>query len=97
MLTAIFMGFLSAIALVILMSRIDIRKFVGYPVIVDIIGSVLFAVIFAGTLTGMMVAVIAALTFSAIIFLVRLILGYERFDLKSRSWQYYPPRAIGAV
>lgn len=97
MLTAIFMGFLSAIALVILMSRIDIRKFVGYPVIVDIIGSVLFAVIFAGTLTGMMVAVIAALTFSAIIFLVRLIMGYERFDIKSRSWQYYPPRVIGAV
>jgi len=96
MLTGIFMGFLSAIALVIIMARINIKKFVGYPVIVDIAGSILFAILFAGTLTGMMVAVIAALTLSLIIWLIRFIMGYERFNLKSRQWVHYPPRYMTA-
>jgi ABC-type microcin C transport system permease subunit YejB len=90
------MGFLSALALVIIMARLDIRKFMGYPVIVDIAGSVLFAVLFAGTLTGMMVAVIAALTLSAIIYIVRLVVGYERFNFKTRSWAFHPPRYMTA-
>lgn len=92
MLTGLFMGVLSAVALIIIMARIDIKKFMGYPVIVDIAGSILFAFIFAGTLTGMMVAVVAALTLSAVIWVVRLVMGFERFSFKRKQWEYHPPR-----
>jgi hypothetical protein len=96
MLIGIFMGFLSAIALVVIMARLDIRKFMGYPVIVDITGSALFCLLFAGTLTGMMVAVIAGLTLSAIVWMIRYVIGFERFNFKSRTWSYYPPRYMAA-
>lgn len=96
MLTYLFMGILSAVALLILMARLDIRKFVGYPVIVDIFGSCLFAILFAGTLTGIMVAMVAALTLSAFIWIVRLLMGYKRFDRKHKVWTYYPPRYMTA-
>ena len=91
MLTYLFMGVLSAIALLIIMARLDIRKFVGYPIIVDVLGSFLFAVLFAGTLTGIMVAMVAALSLSAFIWLTRFFMGYKRFT-KRNGWEYYPPR-----
>jgi hypothetical protein len=92
MFIGIFMGILSAVALLIIMTRLGLRKFVGYPVIVDITGSALFAVLFAGTLTGMMVAVIAALTLSGMIWVVRFLMGFERFNFKTRHWEYSKPR-----
>lgn len=94
MLTFIFMGFLSAIALIIIMARISLRKFMGYPVLTDVVGSILFCIIFAGTMTGIMVAMIAALVLSTCIWLVRSLFGYERFSLKTRSWQYHPPKFV---
>lgn len=96
MLVGLFMGFLSAIALIIIMARISLRRFMGYPVAVDIVGSVLFAFVFAGTLTGMMVAVVAALVLSGAIWIVRAVSGYERFNFKTKQWTYYPPRYMTA-
>lgn len=91
MLIAIFMGLLSAIALIVIMARLNIRKFMGYPVLVDITGTILFCILFAGTLTGMMVAVIAGLTLSLMVYIVRQLLGFERYNRK-QGWTYYPPR-----
>ena len=93
MLIALFMGLLSAIALVVIMSRLGIKKFMGYPAVVDIVGSVLFALLFAGTLTGMMVAVVAGLTLSLIVYTIRLLVGFEKWT-KKNGWEYYPPRYV---
>ena len=89
MLTGIFMGLLSAIALVIILARLGLRKFMGYPVALDICGSVLFCLLFAGTLTGMMVAVVAGLALSGIVYIVRSVVGYDRWDRK-QGWVHYP-------
>jgi len=77
------------------MARMDIRKFMGYPVIVDVAGSVLFCMLFAGTLTGMMVAVIAGLTLSLFVWLIRTTIGFKRWSKKT-GWTYYPPRYMTA-
>lgn len=93
MTVAVFIGITSAIALLVLMYKLGIRKFMGYPVAVDIGASALFALLFAGTLTGMTVAVVAGLFFSLIVYLVRLVAGFERYSI-NKGWTYYPPRAM---
>lgn len=95
MLVGLFMGFLSAIAFVIILARLGLRKFMGYPVAVDILGSALFCVLFAGTLTGMMVAVIAGLTLSGMVWLIRTLFGFEKW-VRGKGWVYYPPRYMTA-
>lgn len=88
----IFMGFLSTAAFLITLGRMDIRKFMGYPVLLDIVGTVMFAALFHSTLTGMMTAVIAALSMAFSITMYRRWFGYKRFNLRNRVWVYYPPR-----
>ena len=88
----LFMGALSTFALLITLSRLDLRKFIGYPVLLDISGTLLFAALFHNSLTGMMIAVIATLTLWLAITLLRKYWGYKRYSLKARTWVYYPPR-----
>lgn len=90
---AILMGILSSIALLVILWKIGMRKFLGYPVTLDIVASLLFTLLFAGTLTGMLVAVIAGLTFTAIVFILRAIMGFQKWSFKN-GWTYFPPRRL---
>lgn len=94
LLAPIFMGLLSTAAFLITLGRTDIKKFMGYPVLLDISGTVLFAALFHASLTGMMIAVISALSLAGSITLYRRYLGYKRFNFKARAWVYYPPRLV---
>jgi membrane protein CcdC involved in cytochrome C biogenesis len=88
----LFMGFLTAVALLVICYRIGIKKIVGYPVFADLGASIMFCLLLAGTLTGMTIAIIAGLCFSFAIWCIRRLTGYERFDIKQRVWIYYPPQ-----
>lgn len=87
---ALVVGILSMLAVFILMSRLGIKRCMGYPIIVDVLGSALFTILFWGTLTGMMIAAVAAIALSLSVWLVRKTMGYERFSIKTRGWQVYP-------
>lgn len=93
MLVAIFMGFFTVVAFIVILARFNLTKVMGYPTLVDIGGSVLFALIFAGTLTGMLVAVIAGLLLTMFTWAYRWVFGYKRYDRK-QGWTYYPPRRM---
>ena len=85
-----FMGFLTALALLVVCWRVNIKRIVGYPVATDLTASAMFCILLAGTLTGMAIAIVAGLMFSTVIWVVRRIKGYERFNIKTRAWEYYP-------
>ena len=87
----VFMGILSTFALLITLSRVDIRKFMGYPICLDISGTLLFALLFHNSLTGMMIAVIATLSLWLSITVYRRYFGYKRYKLR-KGWVFYPPR-----
>lgn len=86
----LFMGFLTAMALLVVCWRINIQRIVGYPVLTDLTATSMFCILMAGTLTGMAIAIVAGLLFSATIWAVRKVKGYERFNLKTRTWVYHP-------
>lgn len=88
---ALIMGLITTAMFVIVLARIDIRKFIGYPILLDMLGHTLFVTLYMGTLTGMVCAAIAGLTLSASIYILRKSLGYKRYKLK-HGWIYYPPR-----
>lgn len=89
---ALFMGFLTATALLVICFKLGIKKIVGYPVTADLTASAMFCVLMAGTLTGMMIAIIAGLAFSGMIWVIRRLTGYERYSIKQRAWVYYPAK-----
>lgn len=93
LLLSIGMGITSAITFLILLARINLTRFMGYPILVDVLGTVTFVAIFHGTLTGMLCAVIAGLSLSGAIAALRYFRGYERWHIK-QGWVYYPPRKL---
>lgn len=84
---AIVVGVLSAIAILVVMFRLGIRKFLGYPVLCDIVGTLILCVILYGTILGMIAAIVGGLVLSAAITLLRKTIGYERLTLK--GWKRY--------
>ena len=75
MLTLMFMGALSAIAVLAVLMRLGIKRFLRYPAILDVTVSVLLAVIFSGTFGGMVAAITGGLIFSGLVTLLRLYYG----------------------
>ncbi len=85
----LFMGFLVATAFIVVCCRINLKRIVGYPVLADLTATAMFCILMAGTLTGMSVAIVAGLVFSAVVTIVRKTMGYERFNLTTRTWVVY--------
>ena len=84
MLFAILTGILMSITLLIVMARIGIRKFMGYPAILDIAIVVALAMLLHGTLGGITAAISGGLFLSLVITIIRIVYGYER--LTFRGW-----------
>ena len=83
---------LSAAGIVALLLRLDILKVAGYHVPVDIIVSLSLAALFAGTYSGVVVALLAGLFLSAVFEVVRYFFGYKRLVMTSRGlkWKWIP-------
>lgn len=80
------MAMLSAI---VLMARISLKKFLGYPNVIDITFSTFFVLTFHGTFAGMVVAGFASLFLSLVLWALRSSVGAERIGLK--LGRYYIP------
>lgn len=92
MLFAVTVGFLSAITVLIVMSRLGLKKFMGYPALMDAGVTVLLAWFMYGTYTGMVAAIVGGLVFSGLVTIIRKFYGYsklKRVGFKLR-WVEHP-------
>ena len=75
-------GILSALAIAIVMIRLGMSKFAGYPALCDISVTLGLAALLYGTWSGMVAAIVGGLAFSLLITIYRRIFGFERLTLK---------------
>lgn len=72
----------TVIGIIVIMGRLNLKRFLGYPNVVDISCTILFLYIFAGTLGGMIVAAFASLFMSGMLWALRSSIGAERLSVK---------------
>lgn len=76
--TYLIAGFLTALALYILLLKIGIERFVKHHVITDLAVSCLFTALMSGTVLGLMTSIIAGLSFSGMLFVTK-----KYYDIKN--------------
>lgn len=87
--TLIVLGLLSALSIFVVMCRINVRRFMGYPALVDVATCIGLGWALHGSFGGMVAAITGSLFFSSFIWVFRKIWGYERFKGK-RGWVRTP-------
>ncbi len=78
-------GVLSAVAVIVIMSRIGMKKFAGYPALCDAAVTMLLAYLLFGTWSGMVAAIIGGLTFSVFLTIYRNLFGFSK--LTKEGWK----------
>lgn len=73
---------MTVIGLLIMMARLHLRRFLGYPNAVDIGATVVFAMLFHGSFAGMVVVGFASLMLSMALWALRSSIGAERLAVK---------------
>ena len=84
MLFAMGTGILMAFTILIVMCRLGLRKFMGYPAILDATVVFLLGFLLHGTFGGITAAISGGLFFSLMITVIRRFYGYSR--LTRRGW-----------
>ncbi len=87
--TTVIIGVFTAIAFYILMWKIDIKKFAGYNWQTDLCMMVIISFMFFGTLTGMVVAVVAGITMSLLLTISQYIFGALKYSIEDEDWIDY--------
>lgn len=86
MLFAMGTGILSAFTILIVLYRLGLRKFMGYPAILDAAVVFLLAFLLHGTFGGITAAITGGLFFSLAITVIRKYYGYSRYSIRQRQW-----------
>lgn len=81
------LGAFSAISFIVTLYRTGfLRRFLGYPVWLDIAGVCLMVLMLHGSTLGMLTGIMGALFFSAGIGVLRFFCGYERLQRRLGKW-----------
>lgn len=83
-------GLMIVITTLILMSRMNLRRFLGYPNTVDISFTVMMLVMFHDTFSGIVAAAFAGLFMSVLLNVLRGILGAERLQWVKSAKRFRP-------
>jgi hypothetical protein len=78
MLEMAIVGMVSAVALLIMLMKLDFWKVLGFDLYVDIAATGLLMVLFAGTLGGMIAAMVGGLQISVVLLVVKKAFGYMK-------------------
>lgn len=78
----ILIALMTVIGLIIMMARLHLKRFLGYPNAVDIGATVVFTMLFHGTFAGMVVVGFASLFLSLTLWALRSSIGAERLAVK---------------
>ena len=87
-------GIASAIAILFMLAKLNIKKVLCFDILVDIGASIALIVMFAGTFAGMKAAILGGAIISIVLFILKKTIGYEkpkREGFKVR-WVNVPPR-----
>ena len=84
-------GTVSALAMIFLILKLDLKKVCGYDFFVDIGFTFLLAYMFSGTYSGMMAAIIGGTIVSIFLFFVKKVNGYSKLAIvnKKLTWIQY--------
>lgn len=82
-------GVITALSVLFLLCKFDIKKVCGYDWLFDIIFTITVAIIFSGTYSGMVVAMVADLCLAAMLLILKRTIGYKK--LTRRGWVEYAP------
>lgn len=74
-------GFISAVGVIWILSRLNLRRVAGYAFFVDVTVTGLLTFLFIGTYAGMMTGMFAGVLVSAFLTLVRRTAGAERLAI----------------
>jgi hypothetical protein len=87
--TILIMGSLTALGIFIIMARIGITKFTGYIVTTEVVLFSLLAFLFIGTMSGMMIGIVAGIALSAGLYMSKKLFGAKKLKRRGRfvSWQ----------
>ena len=83
-------GLISALGLIIVMCRFNLRRICGYATLVDILATCAFVWMFIGTYAGMMTGIFAGVIVSLTLNMFRTVYGYDRARLVRRSGDLMP-------
>ena len=87
-------GILTALSFVVIMGKLSIntlRKVLGYDGIADVFATIGIMAFFGttGTVTAPLIIATTGLSFSAILYIAKNVLGYQKFSFKQRKWISY--------
>jgi MFS superfamily sulfate permease-like transporter len=75
----VFLAFLSAVGLIIVMSKIGLKHFLKLGWITDLIASVFLGMIFFGTFSGMAVGIMAGIFISIFLLFIKVVSRVKNF------------------
>lgn len=82
-------GFVSGLAIIVVLLQFDFKKVLGISLLVDIISTAGLAWLFIGTYSGMMSGIFGGLTVSLILALSKRFIGYKKLTLQ--GWRVFSP------
>ena len=87
-------GIFSALAILFLLFKFNIKRVLAFDIAVDIASSALLIILFAGTFAGMMAAVIGGAIISVVLYAMKKIKGCEKPRRKGFKvvWVNVPPK-----
>lgn len=87
-------GIFSALAILFLLFKFNIKRVLAFDIAVDIASSALLIVLFAGTFAGMMAAVIGGAIISVVLYAMKKIKGCEKPRREGFKvvWVSVPPK-----
>ena len=83
-------GLVSAVGIILLLLRFNIRRIAGYGAFWDVAISGVLVLMFIGTYAGMMTGLFAGVIVSAFLHLVKQTVGAERIVLRRRKGSLLP-------
>lgn len=87
--TILIMGLMTALGIFIVLWKCDITKFNGYKVLTEVGLFTLLAFLFIGTMSGMLIGLVAGVALSAALYITTKIFGAKRLKRRGKfvSWQ----------
>jgi len=86
-LTMIFIGLLSGLGILFMLMKLDFWKVLGFDLYVDIAATALLMILYAGTLGGMVAAMVGGLQISVVLWSIKKLFGYLRPTVTRKGWK----------
>lgn len=84
----IIIGLVSGLGILLMLLKLDFPKVLGFDLVVDIGATLLLMVAYAGTLGGMIAAMVGGLQISVVLLLAKKLMGYMKPKFKRDGFKF---------